>query len=183
MNTLHPIRHLMRRVFCAGLLLAATAGAAPLENPGFETGDFSGWTSFGYGWRVVSDGHAGAGTFALAVDNRLELDEDTWHGVFQNIPVTPRRPYTFGAWIKADDLRYSSAFLEVQWLDDEGRMLHQVRSRAIRRDQPYRRVQLKKIKAPVGAATASLRGVFFMPGIPRNDQGIVYFDDFHVEPK
>ncbi len=160
------------------LLAAARAPAELLENPGFETGSLAGWATFGYGWRIVPEDEARTGSHALAVDNHLELDEGTWHGISQDVPITPRQTYTASAYVAANNVRHSSAFLEIQWLDEKGQLLHQVRSPAINRNQSYRLVQLRKSRAPVGAATASIRGIFFMPGTPRNDKGVFTFDDF-----
>ncbi len=179
---MNPIRTISSLAVCA-VLMATAASADHLLNASFETGTLASWSTFGYGWRIVSDGAARTGDFALAVDNNLELDEGTWHGIHQDVPVTPRQSYSIGVYVKAENVRYSSAFLEVQWLNADGQMLHQVRSPAINRSQPYRLVQLKKTKAPVGAVTASIRGVFFMPGAPRNDQAVFFFDDFYIIPE
>lgn len=66
---------------CVGLLLAltATAGLAAnvLTNPGFETGDLTGWLVFGLGANsavtvVADNGPSGAGTHCAFMDNHAE---------------------------------------------------------------------------------------------------------------
>lgn len=165
------------------VLSAVNSAVAQLENPGFETGSLAGWSTFGYGWRLISASEARSGEYALAVDNLLELDEDTWHGVVQEVPVTERHSYTAGMYVQSQNVRYSSIFLEIQWLDEHGHVLHQVRAPAVNRNQPYRLVELKKMRAPVGAVRASIRGIFFMPGLPRNDKALFVFDDFYFDEK
>jgi hypothetical protein len=165
----------------ATLLAAGAAHAELLHNSGFETGDTTSWTTFGYNWRIGTDPDARTGTYGLLVDDHLELDVGNWHGVFQNVPVVPRLAYSAGVFIRAVNVKRSLAFLEIQWLDAYGQTIHQVRSPSVTRDQPFRLVEIKNVKAPVGAVTASIRGIFFMPGAPGNDDGIFVFDDFTMK--
>jgi hypothetical protein len=76
------MKRLFTRATCVGLLLAATVTAASaanlLTNPGFETGDLTGWLVFGVsansGVTVQSpdNGPAAPGTHNAFMDNRAE---------------------------------------------------------------------------------------------------------------
>jgi len=75
------MRKLFKNVICVVALLAlsATAGFADnlVTNPGFETGDLTGWQVFGLGGSsavtvVADNGPSGAGTHCAFMDNRAE---------------------------------------------------------------------------------------------------------------
>ena len=164
------------------LLLAPARADNLLVNPGFESGDLSAWTTFGFGWRLGTGEDAHSGTYGLLVTDDLEADTDIWRGIHQEVPVSPRLTYSASVAIRAVKVRYSSAWLEINWLDDKGHVINQIQSRHVTRDQKFTPMVCKKIRAPAGAASASLRGIFFMPAKPRRDNAFFIFDDFVFEP-
>lgn len=153
-----------------------------LVNPGFENGDLTGWTTFGFGWRIGTGDHANTGTKGLYATDEMESEADVWRGVYQDVKVTPRESYSAGVSIRAGDVRYSSAWLEINWTDDNGHVIHQLQSRHVTRDQRFTPANFKKVRAPAGATRASIRGIFHMPAKPRHDQAVFSFDDFYFQP-
>lgn len=73
---MNPIRSLSSLAVCV-VLMATGVSADHLLNASFETGTLASSSTFGYGWRTVSDSTARTGDFALADDNNLELDKGT----------------------------------------------------------------------------------------------------------
>jgi hypothetical protein len=159
--------------------MAAHAAEIEIENADFETGNLAGWSVFGPGWNVTPlEKSPHGGTYAAVVSNRLELAEGAYHGIFQIVPVRERQRYSFSALIRADQMIHAHAFLEIQWLDERKQFLHQSQSAKIERSQAFREVIIRNTRAPIGAAFASLRAIYFMPPHPQCDQSIVYFDRF-----
>lgn len=66
-------------------------------NPGFETGDFSGWTQWGdTGFSGVDDFNPNSGTYAAY------FGPFTLGGIFQNIATVAGETYEFSFWLHND---------------------------------------------------------------------------------
>ncbi len=106
-------RRWMLLMAAAGCLWARPGYTATLANPGFETGDFSGWSTFGQGWRIGTGADAQAGTYG-AVNDMLAGDVDEFRGVFQNLAVVGGSSYSAGVWLRAVTMDTTESWLEIQ---------------------------------------------------------------------
>lgn len=149
-----------------------------LNNWGFETGNFSGWSTFGQGWRTSTGADAFTFTYG-AVNDVLTTDVDEWRGVFQNIPVREGLTYAAGVYIRAVGVESSESWLELQWLDGSGGVISQQSTPAITADQPFLLSSLHNLIAPAGAVTASVRGIVHMISAPVDGPDFHIFDEFY----
>jgi hypothetical protein len=148
-----------------------------LSNSGFETGDFTGWSQFGQGWRTGTGGDAYSGTYG-AVSDVLTNDTDEWRGLYQNVEVSAGLSYDASFWQRAINLESSESWLELQWLDNTGSIISQTQTVAVTTDQVYTFAGLDAQVAPGGAVTASVRGIVHMVSAPSSDPDFHTFDDF-----
>jgi len=96
-KTVFPLRAVRGFAFIAALLLAGHTHAANiLTNSGFETGDFTGWTTFG-GNNYVQSGGAHSGVDYYKVYGAFNTTSN-YTGVYQDIPSTPGAAYTADGW-------------------------------------------------------------------------------------
>ncbi len=171
------------RPFLAAWMLAASAAfAGPLDNPGFETGDLSGWTTFGLGWRIGSGADAAAGAHGAVCDVLHEQEGESFRGIVQSVPVAAGRTYSASVDIRTVGIHVSKAWLELQWLDEAGGVLDQLQSFWITIDQPFTAAALSRVTAPPGAVAAGIRGIVFAEHRP--DEGrpeFHIFDNFRFE--
>jgi glucuronoarabinoxylan endo-1,4-beta-xylanase len=81
---------ILQSVACLGQNLA--------QNPGFETGNTSGWTAFGSPTISVQTTQAHSGTYAAVVQNRTA----TWNGIAQSFAAVmqPGQTYSISAWLR-----------------------------------------------------------------------------------
>jgi hypothetical protein len=166
------------RVLAAGLALAATAASANLvDNPGFETGDFTSWTAWGQGWRTAGGGDAYEGSYGL-INDVLTSDVDEWRGIYQDISITAGLFYDAGVYIRAVNVESSSSFLELQWRDSLGDQVGSTLATAwVSSDQAFTYLGFSNIEAPAGAVSARLQGVVNMSSAP-GDTDFHNFDNF-----
>src|SRR6266403_1919180 len=82
----------------AALLFAGQMHAANiLTNPGFETSDFTGWTTFGANNLVQSGGSPHGGADYYKVYGQFS-GASNYTGIYQDIPSTPGAAYTADGW-------------------------------------------------------------------------------------
>lgn len=163
----------------AAVALAGSAGATELiANGGFESGDWSGWLTFGQGWRIGGTDEARSGDFAAANDVTAgQVDE--WRGVYQNVPAVPGRVYSAACFMRStNQVEASESWLEIQWLDANGSVILQHTTPVLPADQGYARARIPYMVAPFGAATVSVRGIVRMLQQPSANDDIHLFDDF-----
>lgn len=91
------------------LLAIGARGQNLIQNGGFETGDFTGWTA-GSGWEVV-DWDWVEGAFSASV----HTDDPVIEELRQTVTTTPGQWYLASAWIKNDTDPGGSNRLEVYW--------------------------------------------------------------------
>lgn len=150
-----------------------------LGNWGFETGDFTSWSSFGQGWRISTGADAFSWTYG-AVCDVLTTDVDEWRGVFQNVAVTEGLTYAAGVYIRAVAVESSESWLELQWLDNTGGVISQLTTPEVTSDQPFLLSNLHNIVAPAGAVTASVRAVVHMSSTPVDSPDFHIFDEMYL---
>ena len=92
--------------------IAPEPGGNLLTNPGFETGDKSGWEGPGTVQSAIV--HAGANAIALTGD------PSSWPGVYQTVSITGGNEYRFTSWLSVQGLTIGSYYFQVSWQDDNG---------------------------------------------------------------
>lgn len=158
--------------------LSAGSHAAVLVNPGFETGDFTGWQQFGQGWRVSDfPGDAHEGTYG-AVNDVLNGHVDEWRGIYQNLPAHAGQVFFGGVWIRAIGLLDSVSWFELQFHDINGNVIAQYQSAHVAADQPFTFMGITNTVAPVGTTTVSVRGIVHMLSAPTPGPSFHIFDQF-----
>lgn len=162
-----------RRVVLGVLMsLWAQGGHADLINPGFETGDLTGWSTFSPGWRIGTGADAYEGTYGV-VNDVLDGDVDAFRGIFQDVPVVGGESYNGGVWIRAVSINNSESWFEVQWFDSSGGFISQSQSAHVVADQSFTYTGVSGMVAPINAVTGSVRGVVQM-------HSTVDTPDFHI---
>ncbi|NLG33928.1 MAG: hypothetical protein GX548_01095 [Lentisphaerae bacterium] len=161
---------------CVLWMAAGSTRGEGLENPGFETGDLTGWFTFGTGWRTGTGADAHSGTYGT-VNDVLTTDSDEWRGIYQNVYALPNNYYTGGVYIRAVDLDTSQSFFELMFLDSSGTPLAQHTSSAVTTDQGFTYAGVGPVLAPANTVTASVRGIVRMVAPPA-DSDFHIFDDF-----
>lgn len=162
-------------------LVVTTASANLIANPGFETGDTTGWTVWNQGWRIGTGDDAYEGTYGL-VNDVLDWHGDNWRGIYQDVSITAGLFYDAGAYIRTVNLNVSSSFLELQWRDSLGDQIGGTLSTAwVSTDQPFTYVGFSNVEAPSGAATARIQGVVNMSVTPTQSEFHI-FDNFTMTP-
>ena len=170
--------------------LAGAASANMLTNPGFETGDFTGWSTYG-SWYVSNnsnDVHSGTYAAVHSLTVSAGTTSTTYSGLYQNITDTTAAGQAFNAsvWIStAATNGYSEAYLQVQFGNQSGGVLAQYDTTPITLDQAYTQVSLNNIVAPAGTLGMQIQGV--VEGIggltaPSSNTGYTRFDDFSLTP-
>jgi len=159
------------------LTLTASAQTELLSNRGFETGTFTNWYTFGQGWRTGGGGDAHSGLYG-AINDVLTSDGEEWRGLVQTVPVLQGETYVASVYIHTLNVEDSASYLEVQWLDNAGALISQISSSHVTNDQPFTQALLDDMIAPMGAVTASVRGVVHMISTPTSDTDFHIFDDF-----
>ena len=167
-------------ILAAGtLLVAAGAWAELADNPGFETGDLTDWSTFGLGWRTSTGDDAFEGTYGLVCDVLDWHTGEEWRGVYQTLPVTAGLTYDAGVYIRTVSVDTSISFLELQWLDSRGGVISQLQSSIVNGNQAFTLMGISDAVAPAGAVEASLRGIVQMQSLPSSgDSDFHIFDNF-----
>jgi len=151
-----------------------------LTNPGFEMGDRTGWEWHGEGWEATDDSSlVSHGRFAIV--NTIEPDAtNEWRVLVQAMPSAPNRSYIAQLWIAATNAPGVECYLEIQFLDDQWRVLAQHQSQHLFGDFPYTMVTIPKMQAPSRTAMIGLRGAVYVPSKPRKVPAVVAMDDFEL---
>ena len=96
--------HSKRAMRIGGVLLAILPQAAIChaqnlgQNPGFETGDTSGWFPFGPTTISAQTAQVHSGSYAGLIENRTA----TWNGIAQSMQaiIQPSQTYNIGVWVQ-----------------------------------------------------------------------------------
>jgi hypothetical protein len=165
-------------LFLICILNGVVGQAELLTNRDFETGDLTGWSTFGQGWRVGTGADVQAGSYGV-VNDVMNTDGDHYRGLMQNVPVTAGVTYSIFTYIRAVNIESAQGWLELQWLDSSGVVIGTLfNGSPITADQSYLPVSISTVIAPYGAVTASVRGIVYMPLAPVGDTDYLIFDTF-----
>ncbi len=165
------------------LAMAISSPAELLTNPGFESGDLTGWSIFGPepSWTVEGGDNAFSGNFGVVNTVHNSQVGENWRGVYQNVPVTEGQLYSATVFIRALDVESSESWLEINWRNENGDNIGQSQSARVTADQPFTRATLPWITAPAGAVTANVNGIVFMADLPAENADFHAFDDFSMK--
>jgi hypothetical protein len=110
-------------VLAALLLLAVSSGNTAasgnlLTNPGFETGDTTGWSSVGGDLSRVPVSNTGEMGAQLTSDG-----QDTVAKMWQDVPVEAFAKYQLSGWSNLNDPSVDHVNLQIQWLDQAGGLI------------------------------------------------------------
>jgi hypothetical protein len=167
-------------LFLICILNGVVGQAELLTNRDFETGDLTGWSTFGQGWRVGTGADVQAGSYGV-VNDVMNTDGDHYRGLMQNVPVTAGVTYSIFTYIRAVNIESAQGWLELQWLDSSGVVIGTLfNGSPITADQSYLPVSISTVIAPYGAVTASVRGIVYMPLAPVGDTDYLIFDTFSM---
>ena len=90
-------------VLLIGLAVASEAAAIPVVNPGFETGDFSGWTTFRPGGDPPATNISVTGTAPHSGRYQAQFgDYDNGSGIQQSLATVAGQTYAVSFWLKLD---------------------------------------------------------------------------------
>jgi hypothetical protein len=180
-------------IFSAATLLAGvawgnTVPANMVTNPGFETGNFTGWNSYGT-WYVSDtpdDVHSGTYAAVNSLTVAAGTTSTTYSGLYQNIadPNAAGRVFDASVWIStAVTNGYSDAFLQLQFQNASGSVLQQYETTPVRGDQAYSQYSLSNLVAPSGTAIIQMQGVVNGIGgltLSTSNTGYTRFDSFSL---
>lgn len=192
------------RVYQRPPVLPVGCGGNVLENPGFETGDGSGWTRSGDNTYVHSRTerpvHSGMYVFKVLGQSTGSSNDP---GAYQELPVLPGQRFRAAGWAMhpADDrlAGENRAWLEVSFRDAAGNALSMYRSDSVTAETPVgiwlrlgvtNRVdpvtgaileQVPELVAPFGSVRLRFQAAFRQPALAA---GSVLFDDLEcvVQP-
>lgn len=161
--------------------LSANANAELLTNPSFEDG-FTGYSTFGPGFRFGGGGDANTGAQGLVNDVLITDGAANLRGVLQSVAATPGDGYTFSAFIRGVSLDNTSAFLELKFLDvGNAQIGNAVQTPMISIDQGFTIATIPEQIAPAGTATVQVAGLVLTDlGGDLGDADFVIFDDFSL---
>jgi hypothetical protein len=174
----------MSRVYAlvVTLVIGVTLGASAnlLQNPGLEDGSLASWGNE-WNWRASSwgdDVHNGSWS---AVNDVTTESSEGYRVLSQLVPVTAGQAYDGDAWLRIASFENSGeAWLELQWLNGAGDIMwgSGYESAHAGANQNYSYLYISNAIAPVGATTASVRGVVHVTQAPTVDTDYYMFDDF-----
>jgi glucuronoarabinoxylan endo-1,4-beta-xylanase len=101
----------------------STAVENPLINPGFESGNTSGWTDWGCSLSVVQD-QVHSGRFGVLASGRTQ----SWQGPVQSIlgAVEDGKTYTISGWVRLQNASEDRIGLTISQTDSNGTQYHSI---------------------------------------------------------
>ena len=109
-----------QHAFAVGLMLQGGMAAAQnlVTNPGFETGNTTGWSAFGPCTISAETSQVHSGSYAGLVTNRA----DTWNGIARSLSEVfqPNRTYDFSVWLRLASGSNQTMSLTLKQVDGSG---------------------------------------------------------------
>lgn len=153
-------------------LAPSVAQAIPvtLTNPGFETGNTSGWTPWGVTW-VPSGGHGGS-SYSLGAADTSGYSSGAWQGF---TVTNPGWTYTYDSYVKTSALTGGNAWTILEWYNG-GTQLSVVDSTKLSGTNDWTKLSIVSI-APATATNARI--AFKVHGGGTGQDG--FFDNASVD--
>ena len=159
-----------------GICLHANVGRAQnlATNPGFESGDTSGWSAFGPPTISAQSGQVHAGNYAALVQNRTE----TWNGIAQSFlgKMQPGQTHNLSVWVRLTEGASQTVQLTMQKTDGGGTVYTVVASGLV---SAAGWTQLSG-QYPL-AVSGTLTTLMFYVEVPSSSTASFYVDDLLVE--
>jgi glucuronoarabinoxylan endo-1,4-beta-xylanase len=166
-----------RHALVMGLMLQGGMAAAQnlATNPGFETGDTTGWFAFGPCTLIVETNQVHSGNYACLVTNRT----DTWNGVAQSFVgvLQPGQTYNISAWLLLAGGPSQTMSLTMQKVDDSGTSYTWTASGSV---SPSGWTQLSGQYTFNPSGTVSALTLY--AEVPSNSNAAYYIDDLMIQP-
>ena len=156
--------------FCAPNVLAQNLAT----NPGFETGNTSGWLPFGSPIISAETVQVHSGNYAALVTNRTA----TYMGISQSLTgvLQAGQTYSISAWMRLVNSTNQTAFLTIQLTDDNGTSYTQVATNSVSANGW---TQLSAIPYTFNYS-GTLSGLTLYAELPNNATAAYYLDDLLV---
>jgi hypothetical protein len=168
------------------LLSVGVAQAGSVNNPGFESGDIGGWST----WCVTGDvasgvNHTPGGNYSASPSLNDPNGPFNVGGLIQEINVSPGAQVTASAWVKTEDLSAPSggevqAILKIEFWQG-GNIIGAEEAGRISGTRDWNQVSLTT-NVPQGTSLAKVILLLWNPEGTGNS-GKVYFDDVEVSVK
>jgi len=165
--------HVVTALACLGFLSPCVQGQNLAANPGFESGDTSGWFPFGSVTISAQTAQVHSGAYAAQVQNRTS----TWNGIAQSLQgiMQPGETYFVSAWVKLVTGENQTVQLTIQKIDDSGTTYTAVASGS---------ASIADWVQISGQFTFSvsggLSGLTLYLEVPSSDSASFYFDDVSI---
>jgi hypothetical protein len=188
----------MRKILFINLLVVLFAGVSSiasanlLNNPGFDTGDFTGWAT----WGTSEGGNAVAGAEISTQYKSSPNSAKLWAwgntgeasaGIWQNFSVSEGNTYYINAYLKSlssnEPLRDGAdAWVALEWYGDSGSQIGStIDSTHLNfANDAWQLFQISDT-APTGAVTGRILLRMYDPGLGQGDGRAVYFDDAYAD--
>jgi len=144
-------------------------------NPGFETGDTTGWSDFGAGLISVETNYVHSGNYACLVTNRTA----TWNGIGQSLlgGLQTNQTYNISVWLRLAGGANQTIALTLEESDASGTSYNWLTSGTISTNG-WVQFAGQYTLAPTGAVTS----LFLYAEVPSSASAAYYIDDLDVEP-
>jgi glucuronoarabinoxylan endo-1,4-beta-xylanase len=179
-GTSYPLVQKLARVQVAlvmGLVLRAGVAAAQdlVTNPGFETGNTSGWFAFGSPTLAVETSQVHSGSFACLVTNRTA----TWNGIAQSFVgvLEAGQVYDVSAWVRLVNGGNQTIQLTMQKTDGSGTSYAAIASGSVS-SSGWTAFSGQYTYNPSGSVSA----LNFYAEVPSSSTASYYIDDVVLAP-
>jgi len=161
----------------AGLLIQIRIASAQnlATNPGFETDNTTGWSSFGAGLISVESNYVHSGNFACLVTNRTA----TWNGIGQSLlgVLQTNQTYNISVWLRLAGGADQIMALTLEKSDANGTFYNWLTSGTVSTNG-WVQFAGQYTLAPTGTVTS----LFLYAEVPSSQNAAYYIDDLDVQP-
>ena len=144
-------------------------------NPGFETGNTTGWSSFGAGLISVESSYVHSGNFACLVTNRTA----NWNGIGESLlgVLKTNQTYNISVWLRLAGGADQTMALTLEESDASGTSYNWLTAGTVSTNG-WVQFAGQYTLAPTGAVTS----LFLYAEVPSSANAAYFIDDLDVEP-
>ena len=173
-------------VLALAVFLTATSSAVTIYTDDFESGGVrpNGWLnrlSSPATATYIKEGVAGesvhSGERAISISCPASTNDRWYLGSKNVVPVVGGETYTLTAWVKAELLGGSEAYISMDWLDQNKKRIGLVNSDRISTDQDWMQLSVTGATKP---GAAFIRIVFYASASVLGSEAVVTFDDCEI---